>query len=167
MTTKDTGGSECCAWCDRRAHIRQGRILLCVMHYRISSMRARAKRDGKMVPTREQIEGLAAGPMVCGGCGEAMSWLRGFNASKQATLQHDRDGGIRLLCLGCNTRHSLHPDDSFYALPAGHKRCPDCEKVLPHSAFTVDRSRPIGLKSYCRGCSAIRHKNWRQAYAVS
>ena len=130
-------------------------------------MRARAKRDAKAVPTRQEIEAMVPSPFVCGGCGRDMTWLRGPEPSRQVTLQHDRDGTLRLLCLGCNTRHSVHPGDSFYAIPAGHKRCPDCASVLPLTSFAVDRSRPIGRKSYCRDCSALRHKSWRESHARS
>lgn len=166
MSVND-GGPAPCAWCARPSHIRQGRILLCARHYRINSMRARAKRDGKAVPTREGIESLVPSPFECSGCSKDMTWLRGPLPSRQATLQHDRDGGLRIICLGCNTRHSVHPGDSFYSIPPGHKRCPDCETVRPVSAFAVDRSRPIGRKSYCRPCASVRHKTWRESRANS
>lgn len=158
MSERNDGGTAC-AWCDEPAHIRQGRIFLCAMHYRISSMRSRARRDGKAVPTHDEIEALAQ-DMICIGCGCQMNWLRKQGASTQATLQHDRGGSMRLLCLGCNTRHAAHPGDSFYQVPAGHKRCPDCNCNLPHRAFAKDASRPIGLKSYCRPCSAKRYQKW-------
>lgn len=148
-TVKD-GGPALCAWCSQPSHIRQGRINLCAMHYRISSMRSRAKRDGKLVPSREAIEAMANVSMSCFACGQEMHWLREEGASGQVTLQHDRDGSLRLLCLGCNTRHAQHPGDSYYDIPSDHKWCPDCGKVLPLSSFSIDRSRPIGRKSYCR-----------------
>lgn len=157
-------GAEQCAWCDEPAHIRQGRIQLCAKHYRFSSMRSRAKRDGKYVPTLGEMEALAA-DMCCDGCGRTMTWLRIGGASAQATLQHDRSGRLRLLCLACNTRHAQHPGDSFYDIPDGMKRCPDCEQVLPLALFSVDRSRPLGRKSYCRACASVRHKKWSANHA--
>jgi hypothetical protein len=164
MTKIDDGT---CAWCDRPSHIKQGRIVLCDQHYRMSSMRSRARRDGKKVPSRAQIEAMIPRPFVCGACERPMVWLRCHGASQQATLQHDRSGSMRIICLGCNTRHAQHPDDSFYAVPHGHKRCPDCEQVLPRKSFVADRSRPIGLRSYCRRCSSIRFKNWSTSHANS
>ena len=155
-----------CAWCERPSHIRQGRIRLCAMHYRISNMRSRARRDGKAVPTRQEIEALVPAPFVCVGCERPMSWLRANGASQQATLQHDRDGTLRLICLACNTRHAKHPDDSFYSIPKGHKRCPDCSQVLPLNSFAVDRSRPLGRVSYCRPCAAKRFKQWSINHAA-
>ena len=35
------------------------------------------------------------------------------------------------------------------------KRCPKCKKDLELSAFSVDRNKANGLKSYCRSCLAI------------
>lgn len=157
VETRDGG----CAWCERDAHIRQGRIMLCAMHYRISSMRSRAKRDGKITPSREQIEFMVPSPFVCVSCERAMNWLRRDGASTQATLQHDRSGRVRIICLACNTRHAQHPGDSYYDLPEGHKRCAKCDRILPHSAFSTDRSRPLGLKASCRECSHKSHTTWR------
>ncbi len=164
-THKDGGGL--CAWCEQPAHIQQGRILLCAVHYRISSMRSRARRDGKAVPTRHEIESMIPDPLVCIGCARPMNWLTSNGASSQISLQHDRSGTVRLICRGCNTRHSDHPGDTFYSLPADSKRCPSCCRVLPRGAFSIDRSRPVGLKSYCRPCSSTRHKQWRERHAVS
>lgn len=155
-----------CAWCDRPSHIRQGRIWLCAVHYRIANMRSRAKRDGKLVPTRQEIEALVPSPFVCGCCERPMTWLRQASATNQATLQHDRDGGLRIICLGCNTRHAVHPGDTFYDIPKGHKRCGGCEQVLPLSSFAIDRSRPIGRKGHCRACSSVAFKNWSQSHAA-
>ena len=156
-----------CAWCDRLAHIRQGRLMLCATHYRISSMRSRARRDGKHTPNRREIEALITEPLTCSGCQRQMNWLRVDGASTQVTLQHDRGGSIRLLCLGCNTRHAAHPDDSFYSIPAGSKWCPGCRKTLLRDAFSRDRSRPIGLKSRCRQCVTAQYKKWNAIHANS
>lgn len=153
-----------CAWCAEPPHIRQGNTLLCQMHYRISSMRSRAKRDNKVAPTRAEIEALVPSPFVCAPCGREMTWLRTGGASAQATLQHDRSGSLRILCLGCNTRHAAHAGDSFYDIPADMKFCADCSQTKPRAEFCADRSRPIGLKAYCRPCSSSRNKKWRMRH---
>ena len=114
--TRDTGGPAC-AWCEEPSHIRQGRIHLCAKHYRISSMRTRAARDGKFVPSVKSIEDAIPSPFVCAPCGREMHWLRLGKASTQVTLQHDRCGDTRLLCLGCNTRHAQHPGDTERSKP--------------------------------------------------
>lgn len=155
-----------CSWCSEPFHKRQGRIGLCAMHYRISNMRGRARRDGKFVPTKEQIEALVPKNMECPACHRTMTWLRVGGASQQISLQHDRDGQLRLLCLGCNTRHSVHKGDSFYDIPPGHKFCAQCGCNKPLEQFSIDRSRPIGRKAYCKPCASVRHKIWRNAHAA-
>jgi hypothetical protein len=167
MSNERKDGGLVCKWCERPAHIKQGRILLCAMHYRISSMSSRARRDGKTAPSRAEIEAILPNPFICKPCGRPMNWVRDDGASTQATLQHDRNGEIRIICLACNTKHAQHPGDSYYDLPGGHKRCPDCEQILPVDAFVIDKSRPVGRKSYCRKCSSIRHKSWRSSHAVA
>lgn len=159
--TRKDGGPAACAWCDRAAYIRQGRIMLCLVHYRISSMRSRATRDGKFVPTRQAIEALIPTPFDCIGCRRAMDWSRAAGASSQATLQHDRSGAMRIICLACNTRHAQHPGDTFYDVPDGHKRCAKCDRTLPHGSFSRDKSRPLGLRSSCRDCNHTAHTKWR------
>lgn len=159
---EDGGPAFACAWCDEPAHIKQGRIWLCQKHYRFSSMRSTAKRDGKEVPSRNSLEAMVPAPFVCGVCNREMNWLRDQGASTQATLQHDRSGEMRFLCHACNTRHAQHPGDSYYDLPEGSKRCAKCERILPHASFAKDRSRPLGLKSSCRECSGKAHAVWRR-----
>lgn len=157
MAQKD-GGPARCKWCDGKAARKQGRIWLCAKHYRFQQMRVRAKRDGKSVPSYQELEGMA---MRCPGCGVPMHWLiSDGQRSGQATLQHDRSGLMRLLCLGCNVRHAAHPGDEFYHVPHEHKRCGACGDVKPFAAFVTDRSRPIGLKSSCRECSRVQHLEW-------
>ena len=161
MTGKINDGGPACAWCDRSAHIRQGRILLCEVHYRLSSMRSTAKRAGKEAPTVKEMESLIPSPLVCGGCHRPMNWLQSQGASTQATFQHDRDGTLKIVCLSCNTKHACHPGDSFWSVPEGHKRCASCDRVLGAAAFSRDRSRPCGLKSSCKECSHSQHTQWR------
>jgi RNase P subunit RPR2 len=165
MSGQIRAGGQLCA-CGEPSHKRQGNRHLCAMHYRIANMRARAKRDGKVVPATSRVEALAS-DMACSGCRRVMHWLREDGASLQATLQHDRDGTIRVLCLGCNTRHAQHPGDSFYSLKPEEKFCAKCCRFLPAHDFTRDRSRPIGLKSSCRACSAKLHKEWRSHRACA
>lgn len=43
-------------------------------------------------------------------------------------------------------------------VPRGHKRCPQCEKVKPHSDWERNRSSSDGWASYCRECRAERNR---------
>ena len=160
----DGGPAKRCSKCVRPAYMRQGHQWLCAMHYRFGQMRANAKRNGKEVPTHDQLNDLmeATNGSRCFGCHKIMNWLSGTNQSLVISLQHDRDGTLRLLCRGCNTRHAIHPGDTYYAVPTNGKWCPDCDLVLTRDQFCRDRSRPIGLKSYCKACSKKKHDLWRK-----
>lgn len=164
MSVTDGGPPIFCKWCPRESVRRQGRIWLCAKHYRFQQMRVSARRDAKDVPSYADLEAITdLSWMVCAGCGQKMHWLVSDGSrTLQATLQHDRAGTYRLLCLGCNTRHAAHPGDEFYQVGIGFKRCPSCASVKPFSAFAVDRSRPIGRKSSCRECSRGQHRRWVQ-----
>ena len=43
-------------------------------------------------------------------------------------------------------------------VPAGHKWCPDCGNVKPHSEFARSRASSTGLASYCLPCHNDRGK---------
>ncbi len=42
--------------------------------------------------------------------------------------------------------------------PPGHKRCPQCEEVKPHSEWERNKSSSDGWASYCRACRAERNR---------
>ncbi len=119
------------------------------MRQRFIQMRNAAKRSGKAVPTFRLLERLAAAlvAMKCPACQSPMNWLLKNGAATVVTLQHDRSGRMRLICKGCNSRHHLHPGDTYYEMPSGHKRCPRCTKTKPIADFGKKRSQ-------CRKCEA-------------
>ncbi|GHA88503.1 recombination endonuclease VII [Streptomyces tendae] len=43
-------------------------------------------------------------------------------------------------------------------VPRGHKRCPQCEEVKPHSDWERNRSSSDGWASYCPECRAERNR---------
>ncbi|MFF4119886.1 endonuclease VII domain-containing protein [Streptomyces sp. NPDC001714] len=43
-------------------------------------------------------------------------------------------------------------------VPAGHKRCPQCEVVKPHSEWERNKTSTDGWASYCRACRAERNR---------
>lgn len=161
---KDGGPAFTCKWCDAPAVRKQGRIWLCPKHYRFQQMRVRARRYGKAVPKYSALNGMVAAlgqEFQCPACRRSMNWLGADGQSTVATLQHDRDGTMRLLCRACNTRHGAYPNDEFYALPDGHKRCPRCKRILPLTDFWVDRgARWQNKKTYCKECSNAYHREW-------
>lgn len=169
--SKDDGGAtfkKCCR-CGLTAERKQGHQWLCAPHYRFGSMRTRARRDGKAVPSWEELEALRTIDTHCSDCGEYMVWLAVVgNRHRQATLQHYRNGSFGLVCLSCNTRHAAMPDDSYRCTPKDHKYCPQCKAVKPFSDYAKDggRSGPMKLKSWCKQCSSEAHREWRKNKAA-
>lgn len=45
-----------------------------------------------------------------------------------------------------------------WRLEHGRKQCDRCREELPVASFSRDRSRPDGLRRYCRGCDAARRR---------
>ena len=41
------------------------------------------------------------------------------------------------------------------------KRCPKCERVLPLSSFSHDKSRKDGLDYWCKDCKKLKLREWR------
>lgn len=151
-----------CKWCDAEAARKQGRVWLCQKHYRFQQMRVRAKSSKKTVPSYELLEILYRSLIDnrCPCCAMKMNLLGRDGMKNVLTLQHDRGGGMRLICLSCNTRHQHYDGDSFYSRNPDVHPCRDCGRVLQKSEFWPDRSRPLGIKPYCKGCSNARLKKW-------
>jgi hypothetical protein len=126
----------------------------CAKHARFQQMRDGARRSRQTVPSYEQLEVLAsAAGMVCSHCRKQMFWTRGQGPiSQQITLQHDRSGIMRLICMSCNSRHRDYPGDDFYKFPVDFKRCYRCKTVKPFSDFSVSRRYSFGLSPICRRC---------------
>lgn len=166
MSEKKDGGPTFCgkAGCESLATHRQGHQLLCPRHYRFGQMRAKAKQDGKAVPTLAVLEELAeVQGGYCADCAAPMNWLARAGQASVATLQHYRDRTFALVCRSCNTRHAYMPGDTYRAMPKDHKYCPHCKTAKPVAEFSADRGRsgPLKLKSWCKECSHRAHTDWR------
>ncbi|MGW3241272.1 endonuclease VII domain-containing protein [Streptomyces sp. NPDC001070] len=55
-------------------------------------------------------------------------------------------------------RPSRGPRES---VPEGHRRCPDCEQVLPFTAFPRNRNTKSGFATYCKPCQNVRSRESR------
>ena len=157
--------AELCAWCNEPGFRTKGKQTLCAKHVRFQQMRSQARSDGKSIPCYLELEGLFAAilDMKCPICARVMNWSMRDGSATVISLQHDRDNeAVRLICLGCNVKHSAHPGDSFYKMPGGHKRCPQCETIKPLSEYRVDRSKRSGVKVQCKSCCSILEQRWRE-----
>jgi len=152
-----------CPKCENEGTVRMGSgSWYCDKHYRFQQIRHSAHSRGKEVPSLEWLEVNWPKNMECPACHRQMTWRGHPERASCITIQHDREGSTRFLCYSCNVRHARYPDDSFYAIPEGHKPCFDCHKVLPLSDFDFDRRSNsfIGRTVYCRECSRRRRRGY-------
>jgi hypothetical protein len=137
------------------------KMRFCVKHYRFNSMRSRAMNSGKYAPSFEELENLIPKDFVCIGCGRKMVWLQKDDPSAVVSLQHDRDGTLRFICLACNSRHARFDGDTFYELPEGMKRCALCGKNKPLEEFVQRRDGWLGKTTRCKPCHNEYGKKYR------
>jgi len=144
---------KCCKCCDPRYKNRP----YCVRHYRFDQMRVNSKHRGKLVPSHEWLEANVPAGMVCPCCTRQMNWLVSDSRSTTISIQHDHDGGMRLICYSCNVRHASMPEDSFYALPPGMSKCKCCGEVKAQDEFFTTAGRR------CRICNRDTFRAWEAA----
>ncbi len=162
------GMTNTCRRCDEVAHIRPKSRWLCKKHYRFTQMRAKCKTLGKRMPSYEWLE-LESGRIndKCPSCHRIMNWLKGDGVATVVTLQHDRSGEMRLLCLSCNTRHAYYPDDMFYQRDEAQKWCPRCKQELALDNFKTKKrkSQWLDRETYCIQCNRDRQADWASKQA--
>lgn len=166
--SKDTGGAYLtCSVCKDAATIKQGNQNLCDKHYRFGQMRSSAKRNGKAVPTRSQLDQMIGLSLDCPDCGIRMNWRSKDGKATVATLQHYRNGDMGIVCLSCNVRHSSMPGDTYREMDKTNKLCPSCGIIKNLSCFYSDRSREgiAKRKSHCNECSHQHISKWRKEKA--
>lgn len=149
-----------CHRCCRPAYMgRRRRPALCVIHHRHRCMRNLSQQRGIGIPSHEKLEALTtavlADGMRCPVCREEMQWLRAGGRLPVLTLQHDHDGGFRLICQPCNKRHASYPNDSFYQLQPDEKRCNVCGEIKKFTEFNKNKRGWKGFQRYCRKCEVI------------
>jgi hypothetical protein len=149
-----------CTQCDRTGVVFKCNRWLCEIHFRIQCMRDSASFKGKFVPDKHLLfvlaEQVEANAMKCSHCSQIMVWRGEKGQRNVVSLQHDRDGGIRLLCFDCNFNHRYFPGDTFYTTPRGWKYCPKCSTAKPPGDFY--RQGNGKLKSYCKACKHVLAK---------
>lgn len=150
-----------CTQCDRPGTVFKCNRWICDIHFRIQCMRDCAAFRGKYVPDKslllELAERVEASGMKCSHCSTLMVWRGAKGRRDVVSLQHDRDGGIRLLCMECNFQHRYFPGDTFYITPIGWKYCPKCQSAKPPIEFY--RNGNGRLKSYCKECKHVIAKS--------
>jgi len=106
MKTQINDGGPVCSRCGVDAARKQGNQWLCARHYRFGQMRCTAKRNGKQVPSYDDLERMCND--TCAECGVVMNLLsRAGELERTASLQHYRDGSMAIVCRSCNTRYQM------------------------------------------------------------
>lgn len=73
--------------------------------------------------------------------------------------------GLQAYCRECSAEYYRQRQEAKgkkvrpkVPVPRGHKRCPQCEQVKPHSEWEPNKSASDGWASYCRKCRAERNR---------
>ncbi len=158
--------------CGEPSVMQRGARPLCGLHYRFQQMRATAQRRGKSVPTVAELSELLPKDMRCQDCGSRMNWLVRDGRLTAITLQHYRDGTLGLVCLSCNVKHGLFPDDSYRKIAPlfktrdGEKLCTRCLTPRAVADFHLDKRAERRLKAWCKQCSAeVSREYWKRKSA--
>jgi hypothetical protein len=135
---------------------------VCEKHRRFLQMQHTSKYDKKYIPSIYELEKLVPNNMECQDCGRVMHWIDDENRSSGAVLQHYRNGTLGIVCLSCNTKHGMMPEDSYKDVPPNHKLCTCCKIIKPLSMFNPRRDGKVEYPmSKCKKCNLQAHKKWR------
>ncbi|MFC5955942.1 endonuclease VII domain-containing protein [Streptomyces pratens] len=73
--------------------------------------------------------------------------------------------GLQAYCRECSAEYCRQRQEAKgkkvrekVSVPSGHKRCPQCEAVKPHTEWERNSSSSDGRSSYCRDCRAERNR---------
>ncbi|UGY90494.1 endonuclease VII domain-containing protein [Streptomyces gobiensis] len=84
--------------------------------------------------------------------------------------------GLQAYCRECSAEYYRQRQEARgltvrerIPVPRGHKRCPQCGEVKPHSEWERNRTSSDGWASYCRTCRAHRNRDhyFRRKYGLS
>lgn len=73
--------------------------------------------------------------------------------------------GLQAYCRECQAEHYKQKQEAKgrmvrvkVPVPSGHKRCPRCGEIRPHSQWERNKTSSDGWASYCRDCRAQRNR---------
>ena len=158
-----------CERCGEPSTLYRGNRRFCPRHHRFLQMQGKAHDRKLTIPSYEELEAMfEATGMECPVCHRRMNWFLKDGIQTVMTLQHDRSGAMRLLCLSCNVRHRDYEGDSFYKVGPDQKRCSICEVVKTLADFgTYNRGTWANKRTVCRACFAedrTKNRAERNAY---
>ena len=88
----------------------------CIKHCRFHRMIDESKKRKKKVPTLWELNSMfrRLKNFECEACCITMRWTRKESQTKVITLQHDRNGELRFVCMSCNSKHRFYEGDTYY-----------------------------------------------------
>lgn len=149
----------------RKSSNGSGEVWYCDLHHKIRSMRGKARKKGKYVPSVAEVEALFRGnsSMICPSCRKHMSMTYSKGSEADAvSLQHNCNGTLDLICFSCNSSHGQKPRDVFYFIPDSHKYCGRCSDIKLKASFYPNRTTRDRLQGYCKSCQSTLAKERRQ-----
>ncbi|MFH8444155.1 endonuclease VII domain-containing protein [Streptomyces sp. NPDC018026] len=84
--------------------------------------------------------------------------------------------GLQAYCRECSAEYYRQRQEAKgkkvrekVSVPQGHKRCPQCREVKPHSEWERNKSASDGWASYCRACRAqrLRASYFKRKYGLT
>ncbi|MEU4166866.1 endonuclease VII domain-containing protein [Streptomyces sp. NPDC026665] len=84
--------------------------------------------------------------------------------------------GLQAYCRECSAEYYRQRQEAKgkkvrekVSVPLGHKRCPQCSEVKPHSDWERNNSTSDGWASYCRPCRAQRNRasHFKRKYGLT
>lgn len=130
---------------------------LCEKHYRFMKMRQSAKCKNKYAPSYTELENLFEKQgLKCGLCNKTLNWSSKDSPKDRITLQHDKSGDIKFLCLSCNSRHAKAGlGDRIYELGIDVKPCNNCKIIKQKVEFYTQGK---SIQPNCKICQSILRK---------
>lgn len=105
-------------------------------------------------------------------------WPSVIRSSAEVEIAAALDAGMthteaaRVFSVGTGTVHRVNARRPGYVAPIfdatrTHKKCPDCAEVKGIDEFHRVKSRFDGHSTYCKPCSAVRHRDFMRARGAS
>lgn len=138
---------------------------------RISSMRSCARKDGKYVPSVDEIIFSWPNDMTCPRCKKTMVLSSKISWHLCVTLQHIKEPGegekFVLCCMSCNAAcRNLGDGDGTINTPCTSRMCKICNEIKEVTEFILinNKSGNKTRTSYCNQCRKNKDKENRTIY---
>lgn len=160
--------------CSRRECSRPAEVFYfsknrCAICHKTDQMRRNAKVRGKVVPSFEWCEDRLKASTKCDkpSCVKELTLVTPFGQKPGkgtlkdvASLQHNNDGSLGILCVGCNSGHmGSKLGDAYFDLDVDEKLCPACDTIKSRASdFSKNAYKTDGISNECKPCASASKK---------